>query len=112
MVKKKCLLCGKEFKAKNWRKDFAKYCSKRCRWNSRIGMIPWNKGKKGLQTAWNKGITGSESHLNHPKSDEHKRKIGLKSKARMNSPENKEKYRQIKLEYWAKKKAGIAPALG
>jgi hypothetical protein len=76
------------------------------------GVTPWNKGKKGLQTAWNKGITGSESHLNNPKSDEHKRKIGLKSKARMNSPENKEKYRQIKLEYWAKKKAGIAPALG
>ena len=76
------------------------------------GRSPWNKGKKGLQTAWNKGITGSKSHLNHPKSDEHKRKIGLKSKARMNSPENKEKYRQIKLEYWAKKKAGIAPALG
>ena len=76
------------------------------------GVTPWNKGKKGLQTAWNKGITGSESHLNNPKSDEHKRKIGIKSKARMNSPENKEKYRQIKLEYWAKKKAGIAPALG
>jgi len=29
----------------------------------------------------------------------------------MNTPEMKEKYRQIKLEYWAKKKAGIAPAL-
>jgi hypothetical protein len=76
------------------------------------GRVPWNKGKKGLQTAWNKGITGTESHLNkHKKTDEHKRKIGAKSKARMNTPESKEKYRQIKLEYWAKRKAGIAPAL-
>lgn len=25
---------------------------------SRIGIIPWNKGKIGVQTAWNKGTTG------------------------------------------------------
>jgi hypothetical protein len=28
----------------------------------------------------------------------------------MNTPEMKEKQRQIMLEYWAKRKAGIAPA--
>ena len=75
------------------------------------GRTPWNKGKKGLQTAWNKGITGSASHLSNKRSEEHKKKIGAKSKAWMNTPEMKEKYRQIKLEYWAKKKAGVAPAL-
>jgi hypothetical protein len=75
--------------------------------------IPWNKGKKGLQTAWNKGISGKESHsAGRKKSEEHKQKIGVKSKLRMNTRENKEKYRQIKLEYWARKKAGFAPASG
>ena len=24
---------------------------------SKKGKIPWNKGKKGLQTAWNKGLS-------------------------------------------------------
>ena len=72
--------------------------------------IPWNKGKKGVQVAWNKGITGKDSHLSNKRSEEHKKNIGVKSKARMNTPEMKEKYRQIKLEYWARKKAGIAPA--
>lgn len=28
--------------------------------NSKVGSIPWNKGKKGLQVAWNKGIPCSE----------------------------------------------------
>ncbi len=27
------------------------------------GLIPWNKGKKGCQIAWNKGITGKDSHM-------------------------------------------------
>ena len=67
--------------------------------------IPWNKGKKGLQTAWNKGITGKDSHSSNKKSSEHKKNIGAKSKAWMNTPEMKEKYRQIKLEYWAQQKA-------
>lgn len=73
--------------------------------------IPWNKGKKGSQTAWNKGISGKDSHFTgRQKTEEHKQKIGVKSKSRMNTPENKEKYRLLKLEYWARKKAGIAPA--
>jgi len=28
--------------------------------NSKLGSIPWNKGKKGTQIAWNKGISHSE----------------------------------------------------
>ena len=27
---------------------------------NRLGKIPWNKDKKGLQSAWNKGITPSK----------------------------------------------------
>lgn len=27
-----------------------------------VGRKPWNKGKKGLQTAWNKGVKGERSH--------------------------------------------------
>lgn len=29
--------------------------------NNRISRIPWNKGKKGLQVAWNKGLKLSKS---------------------------------------------------
>lgn len=30
------------------------------------GNIPWNKGKKGLQVAWNKGLIGFNSGENNP----------------------------------------------
>lgn len=35
-----------------------------------LGQIPWNKGKKGLQTSWNKGNIGykaGEAHYNYGK---------------------------------------------
>lgn len=45
------------------------FCSRECRTNSnkviRKDAIPWNKGKTGLQVAWNKGITVFEGS-NHP----------------------------------------------
>ena len=31
--------------------------------NPMYGKDPWNKGKKGSQVAWNKGVTGNASHL-------------------------------------------------
>jgi hypothetical protein len=74
------------------------------------GCVPWNKGKKGSQVAWNKGICGADSHFSKPRSETHKKNIGKKSKIWMNDPVVKEKYRQLKLEWWARKKAGIAPA--
>lgn len=38
------------------------------------GRVPWNKGKKGVQTAWNKG------KKLRPLSDEHKKKLSEKTK--------------------------------
>jgi 5-methylcytosine-specific restriction endonuclease McrA len=42
------------------------------------GQKPWNKGKKGLQVAWNKGI---------PMREESKRRLGEANKRRMSNPE-------------------------
>jgi hypothetical protein len=69
MLTKNCALCGKEFEKpvwvslKNWN-EIRKYCSRECLDNSKLGNTYrrgkphnniWNKGKKGLQVAWNKG---------------------------------------------------------
>ena len=76
MIYIKCLNCGKEFKVSPYRKDLAKYCSRKC-------VIPksagWNRGTKGImkpnktsfkkgnkpkncftkgQKSWNKGTSG------------------------------------------------------
>jgi len=67
------------------------------------GQTPWNKGRKGLQVAWNKGI---------PMSDEVKAKVSnskkgnspAPNKGKKASPETIEKQRQSKLKnptrYW------------
>ena len=60
---KNCIVCGKEFEKNQWtglpewfgcpRRPFGvRYCSISC---AKKGKPPWNKGKKGLQIAWNKG---------------------------------------------------------
>ena len=77
MVEKKCIVCGKSFLVKNYRKDSAMYCSRSCsskhnydkalgkidhshiKGNTfrkgkkptncfKKGHIPWNKGQKGI----------------------------------------------------------------
>lgn len=50
--------------------------------NVKIGSIPWNKGKKGLQTGWNKG-----QHL----TEETKKKISESHKGKYISEETKKK---------------------
>ncbi len=56
------------------------------------GQTPWNKGKKGLQVAWNKGIPqtdvakkkNSDFHLNNPNSGQFKNgHVGYISKPRL-----------------------------
>ena len=59
------------------------------------GSIPWNKGKLGSQKAWNKGLSNPTiaGDNNPAKREEVRAKISAAKK-----------------EYWAKRKAGIAPA--
>lgn len=66
-----CQQCNKEFK------KYTKYCSLECyrlssvghpgrntgRTHFKEGHVPWHKGKKGLQVAWNRGLTGEKSHM-------------------------------------------------
>ena len=90
-VKKKCLFCEREFEVRKYRKDSAKYCSRKCKDSDpgghlpnsgsfkkghsapktafEKGLIPWNKNKKGVMPIpWNKGIKwlerrGENHHL-------------------------------------------------
>lgn len=51
------------------------------------GNIPWNKGKTGVQTAWNKGLDKEKQPMfgrkRCPLSDEHKLKMSIKLKGRI-----------------------------
>jgi len=73
-IKKKCLVCDKEFEVFVCRKNISKFCSHKCYWKSRIGKPTWNKDKKCPQLSkslkghipWNKGIKCpqiSKSHI-------------------------------------------------
>lgn len=63
--------------------------------HSSVGRVPWNKGVKGKQTAWNKGVSTG------PKSEEEKKKISqTQKKIRQNNPElNKIQSEKLK-EYY------------
>lgn len=43
---KKCIECGKDFQTYP-SQDYVKRCSRECYAKSKLGGIPWNKGKKG-----------------------------------------------------------------
>lgn len=51
MIIKKCIQCGKKFQVKLYRKNIAKYCSKKCYWKSQKGIShsPKTQFKKGFK---------------------------------------------------------------
>jgi hypothetical protein len=101
--KKICQICGKEFEKKPsesnkyWSKK--KYCSRSCSNKAKIGKETWNKGLKGVQVAWNKGIPQSDSakKLN---SEKHKGRRYLNRKRI--SEEDRDKIRQTLLGKYAR----------
>lgn len=79
------------------------------------GRVPWNKGKKGLQIAWNKGVSNprfKEWLLNNQptKKQKVKEKISRANKGRKQTEEEKIKRRNLNLGLknpnW---KGGISP---
>lgn len=63
----KCITCGKIFYAYIYEpKHTGKYCSLACAYKS--SAYVWNKGKKGLQIAWNKGLTSDSNMPNFDQS--------------------------------------------
>ena len=82
----KCKVCNKIFYLWPSMKRKANYCSRKCYHESKKGVIPWNKGKKGFQVAWNKGKKGT-CHI----TEEGKKKISLIHKGKKLSKETKHK---------------------
>lgn len=75
----KCLVCKKEFKVFPSRKDIRKFCSRICYYKSKIGYIPWNKGKKCPQISEAK--IGDKNPMYGKKlTEEHRRKISEANK--------------------------------
>ena len=50
--------------------------------NGHKGLIPWNKGTKGLVVAWNKGMVGLPARHTTPHTEETKLKISLAKKGK------------------------------
>lgn len=77
-----------------------------------MGKTPWNKGKKGVQVAWNKGVSPSDetrqkmgdSHRGVPNTPEQKAKISKTLKGRVMSKETRNKMSESRKLYWAKRK--------
>jgi len=90
---KKCKVCKKEFSIQLYRKNTAKYCSRKCKSLSMKENKPWNKGKKLHYKVWNKGKIGAQQH-----SEETKKKISKMLKG-MKHPSVTNKWRKGKPRY-------------
>lgn len=86
-MNKECLTCKKLFPKKvkesktEWQKK--KYCSYLCYWESKIGHIPWNKGKEAPQIS--KALKGRVLSI------EWRNKISASNTGKKQSPETIEK---------------------
>lgn len=59
---KKCIGCNETYLGTAKSKYCSIPCANKYTHLTRIKVEPWNKGKKGVQTAWNKGLKGELSH--------------------------------------------------
>lgn len=53
-----CPICNKTFYS-GGHTSKRQYCSYKCAGKGRTGMVPWNKGTKGIVGSWNKGRKAS-----------------------------------------------------
>lgn len=61
-----CPICKKTFYVANYDLKRRKHCSFKCHGIAQLGKVPVNKGKKGLQIAWNKSLVGMEYKKHFP----------------------------------------------
>jgi len=79
----------------------------------RMGKIPWNKGKKGLQVAWNRGRSFPEETRNKMSESGKKRKpMSIETKLKMGiakrGTKDSEEIKQHKRDAWAIRKLKIS----
>lgn len=77
-----CPVCGEVFKPYYANGGSTKTCSVKCAAVLRKSLVPWNKGKRGEQVGWSKGV---------PRSEETKKKISESLKGRKQSKATIEK---------------------
>lgn len=91
---------------------------------SHIGHVPWNKGKKGCQVAWNKGVSmwteeqrkqigkANKGVKRGPPSEETRRKISEAKKGKKRTPEHCAALRGVPLSEATKQKISAAAKKG
>lgn len=89
-----CQFCGRETTNKGANAKHEKHCKinpnyvkayRSPKAGAQKGSTPWNKGKTGLQVAWNKGILGSTSGRAGTKEKEKERIRKITEKAKVNN---------------------------
>lgn len=104
MIDKKCLACGKDFKAYNWavKKGDGKYCSRKCASVGYIGFKHTEETKRKIS------ITSKGRMIGYVPTEETKRKIAESRKWYKHSAETRKRISEANLKnpsrYWLGKK--------
>ncbi len=118
-VQKVCLNCGIDFTVPKHRDNFVKFCSMKCKNESLIGHIPWNKGIKNpyteeqlenIKAGWKKikDLGWKPWNAGKPVDEKQREKLRLMnlSQSRMKKPTSLEKivikfldYKNIKYQF-------------